>query len=80
MKKRRKRHDTIALTAVKEALRRGGSGSVENASGWSVYVDEDGQRLFIVANDSPTPVPYQELYQVFGREKMREPFAVGIIS
>jgi len=56
-----RRVKTISLEAVKTALRRGGSGYVENAGGWCVFVDREGQHLYVVSELSAAPVPFHEL-------------------
>ena len=56
-----KRHHTIALDEVKEAMRRGMGGAVENRGGYCVYVDGDGRRLYVVDEQTKRPVPFREL-------------------
>ena len=56
-----KRQSTIALDEVKEAMRRGMGGAVENRGGFCVYVDGEGRRLYVVDEQSKRPVPFREL-------------------
>lgn len=56
-----KRQNTIALHEVKEFLRRGLGGGVENSGGFCVYVDREGKRQYVVDDENMKPVAFKEL-------------------
>lgn len=56
-----KRQSTIALHDVKEAMRRGTNGGVENRGGFGVFIDADGRRQYVVDDESMKPVAFKEL-------------------
>lgn len=61
-----KRQSTIALHDVKEAIRRGIGVAIENSGGFSVYVDSDGKRQYVVDDENMKPVTFRELRSLRG--------------
>ena len=56
-----KKVGTVSFEEVKTLLRRGGGGSIRNHGGWCVYINKEGQTLYVVDDSDARPVAFQRI-------------------
>ena len=55
-----KKRLTVSLDTIKNEIRRGNDGGIENHCGWCVYVDETGNHRYVV-DERGEPVAFDRI-------------------
>jgi hypothetical protein len=55
-----RKRKTVSLEMIKNEIRRGNGGGVENHCGWCVYVDASGHHSYVV-DENNEPVSYSRV-------------------